>query len=981
MLVSALLALVATLVFSPSALAAPLPLTAIGTAATEDFNTLASSGTTNTALPPGWALTETGGGARDNEAYGADTGSSNTGDTYSYGAAASTERAFGGLQSGTLNPTIGASFVNNTGSPITSLDIAYTGEHWRLGTVGRTDRIDFQISKNATSLADGTWTNFDSLDFSSPTTGGTVGARNGNVAPNRTDISGTAVITIPAGATFWIRWLSFDASGADDGLAVDDFSITPQFTPQPQLSISDAAVTEGDSGTTNANFTVSLNQPAPVGGVTFDIATADGSATTANSDYVAKSLTAQTIPAGGTSYMFTVAVNGDTTFEPNETFSVNVTNVVGAEVADGTGTGTIVNDDPLITKIHTIQGSGMSSPMTGTTVTIEGIVTGWDDEKGASVGNNNFLLTFAEDRGIFVQEEDADQDGDPATSEGIFVGFVNDPLSIPLGSKVRVTGQVSEKFNLTIIREQINTEPTVLVAGGPLPTPVDIDPGEAASQSIFVDGDGNVIGKSYYERLEDMRVRLTDGTANSGGTNKFGEAFLTPGNTEDRVFRTEPQPDLIAADSDAGAGNPSNPLKDKGTATRVNVDLFDHVQGLIGPLGFDFGNYKVMPQPGAMPAIVKGPTVYPYADTTPLAQYQIRIASFNVENFFPVGGALDGGTVSQQEYDEKRDRIVDAIDTLLLRPDIVAVQEVVNLEILEDVAVHLGGYTAYLLEGNDDRGIDVGFLVKDTVVAANLQQLGKDATTTRTDCADGTINGVPLLFDRPPLALDIVAGPVAFTIITNHFASKSHPDACRNEQAAFVRDRVAEIETGGGNAIVTGDLNAFEDETPLAVLQSPPATLTNLWPLEQADQRYSYAFSGKLQTLDHVLVTDDLDTRVQGFDYTHFDNDYYDRGPAGGGHTISDHDPPAVVISTDACLNGDDRETVFIGGEDTGVPNRDTGNGCTINDLIVEDAPYRNHGQFVSHVAVVTNQLIEHGLLTGHEKGQIQRAAAQADIP
>src|SRR5512145_1828650 len=64
---------------------------------TQDFNTLATSGTTNTTLPTGWYLTEQGGGARDNEAYGADNGASNTGDIYSYGSTGSDERAFGAL--------------------------------------------------------------------------------------------------------------------------------------------------------------------------------------------------------------------------------------------------------------------------------------------------------------------------------------------------------------------------------------------------------------------------------------------------------------------------------------------------------------------------------------------------------------------------------------------------------------------------------------------------------------------------------------------------------------------------------------------------------------------------------------------------------------------------------------------------------------------------------------------------------------------
>ncbi|WP_395613943.1 Calx-beta domain-containing protein, partial [Allosphingosinicella sp.] len=113
----------------------------------------------------------------------------------------------------------------------------------------------------------------------------------------------------------------------------------------PTLSINDVSHVEGDSGTVTYTFTVSLTGPAPVGGVTFDIATANNTATTADNDYVARSLTSQTIPEGASTYTFDVTVNGDDVPEGNETFFVNVTNVVGATAGDTQGQGTITNDD------------------------------------------------------------------------------------------------------------------------------------------------------------------------------------------------------------------------------------------------------------------------------------------------------------------------------------------------------------------------------------------------------------------------------------------------------------------------------------------------------------------------------------------------------------------------------------------------------------------------------------------------------------
>ena len=135
----------------------------------------------------------------------------------------------------------------------------------------------------------------------------------------------------------------------------------------PSLSLDDVTVTEGNAGTTTATFTVSLSSPPQGSDVTFDIATANGSATTTNNDYVAKSLTSQVIPAGETTYTFTVTVNGDTTVESDENFFVNVTSVVGASVADGQGAGTIQNDDlPLLSINDVSMNEGNSGTATFT---------------------------------------------------------------------------------------------------------------------------------------------------------------------------------------------------------------------------------------------------------------------------------------------------------------------------------------------------------------------------------------------------------------------------------------------------------------------------------------------------------------------------------------------------------------------------------------------------------------------------------------
>ncbi len=154
------------------------------------------------------------------------------------------------------------------------------------------------------------------------------------------------------------NWNFQDGSGdqSTDVTAPDvPFSMTAfTISATPTLSINDVLLNEGNMGTTTFTFTVSLSAPAGAGGVTFDIATADDTAQDDNpssedNDYVAKSLSGQTIPAGGSTYTFDVSIIGDVSIESNEPFFVNVTNVSGATTSDGQGQGTILNDDAVNT--------------------------------------------------------------------------------------------------------------------------------------------------------------------------------------------------------------------------------------------------------------------------------------------------------------------------------------------------------------------------------------------------------------------------------------------------------------------------------------------------------------------------------------------------------------------------------------------------------------------------------------------------------
>ena len=111
----------------------------------------------------------------------------------------------------------------------------------------------------------------------------------------------------------------------------------------PSFAIDDVTHNEGNAGTTSYVFTVTKTGSTALSS-SVDFQTVDGTATVADNDYQANNGTL-TFAANETTKQVTVLVNGDTTFEPNEAFTVHLSNASGATISDADGTGTIVNDD------------------------------------------------------------------------------------------------------------------------------------------------------------------------------------------------------------------------------------------------------------------------------------------------------------------------------------------------------------------------------------------------------------------------------------------------------------------------------------------------------------------------------------------------------------------------------------------------------------------------------------------------------------
>ena len=256
----------------------PLSLTSLGTANTQNYDGLPSSGTTlaqsGSIFAVGWSFLE--GAANANATYDAGTGSNNAGNTYDFGAALTnpvTDRALGMLQSGSLSSILGFQFTNNTGSTITSLTIGYTGETWRLAAAA--DNLAFSYQAGIVALNATGYTAVAGLNYTSPSSG-VAAAVDGNATANRTVITPVTItgLSIASGTSFTLRWVDA-TTGSSEGMGIDDFTITangtPTITPSPSsltgLSYSfgggpsspAASFTVSASGLTGGSGTITLN--------------------------------------------------------------------------------------------------------------------------------------------------------------------------------------------------------------------------------------------------------------------------------------------------------------------------------------------------------------------------------------------------------------------------------------------------------------------------------------------------------------------------------------------------------------------------------------------------------------------------------------------------------------------------------------------------------------------------------------------------
>lgn len=233
------------------------------------FDDLANSGTNSLTIKGAYLFETTG-----NTTYGADNGSSNTGNTFSYGTTLATDRALGSLASGGNNPLhVGLKLTNTTGGTINAIDLTYTGEQWRNGGNTSADILFFQYSTDATSLSTGTWNTINAMNMVSLQNTITPTALDGNNPANRTTLNGIIGLgAIANNGSVWIRWRDENQGGNDHGMGVDDVIITPLFIT-PSIFYSKSTGDLNVLGTWGDNTDGSGNAPAnfTAAGQTFNI--------------------------------------------------------------------------------------------------------------------------------------------------------------------------------------------------------------------------------------------------------------------------------------------------------------------------------------------------------------------------------------------------------------------------------------------------------------------------------------------------------------------------------------------------------------------------------------------------------------------------------------------------------------------------------------------------------------------------------------
>jgi predicted extracellular nuclease len=581
--------------------------------------------------------------------------------------------------------------------------------------------------------------------------------------------------------------------------------------------------------------------------------------------------------------------------------------------------------DPIL--ISAIQGTEEEPQLLGQRVTVEAIVIG-DFQNGAS-GEDGDL------GGFFLQEEDAENDDNPLTSEGIFVfqGGDDSTTEVSIGDKVRVVGTVANFSGMTQM-DQIESV-TIVSSGNELPTPAFIK---------LLDGRQPV---TALEKYEGMRVVFSDDLVLSEMFNldRYGEVVLFAGPRPYQYSQiNRPDADGFAAYQaqlaqrrityDDGYSTQNRFIAEEvafqgfenfstGNAPRMG----DTIQGLSGVLRFARSGAGDRTNEYRVHATSADRNVFVQTNPRPLAppdvdgdggvgvkKATLKMASVNVLNFFvtlddgssagPNRDSEPRGAESQEEYERQVEKLVTYLVTL--NADVMALAEVENLfpdslAALVDALNLRVGNTEYAFVNPGRAFVDnsdvmsVGFIYKTGVVSVR----GSPAILDDSN-VDPSLNAMKPIFNGPSTNRAALAATFVtleeeecITITACHFKSKGSGGAdgtiyedkgdgagaynLRRLYAAQAVDLWLQDNPTGDDVVckhkaIAGDLNAYASEDPVLFFTEEAGYRS----VESSILGYSYVFNGQIGTLDYILVNAPLYCRVTGAGVWHINEDEAD---------------------------------------------------------------------------------------------------------
>jgi uncharacterized protein len=560
----------------------------------------------------------------------------------------------------------------------------------------------------------------------------------------------------------------------------------------------------------------------------------------------------------------------------------------------GSGGGGGGGGTPLAAAIYTIQGSGAASPFAGQAVTTSGVVT--------KVTNNGFFM------------QDLGGDGDPATSDGIFV-FTSTapPAAAAPGNLVQVTGTVVE------FSSGAGTAATPLTEIGTVTAVNFLGAGYTIAPTLVT---LPVAAGDSLERFEGMLVRI-DGTLTvqqnffqarfgqltigAGGRHETPTNRYRPGAQAQALADLQARSRLLLDDGSSLQNANPLPYGNAGGVPRAG----DDVSNLIGVLDFGLatatasgaGLYRLQPTTAPSFAVANPRTAAPAA----VGASNVTLGSMNVLNFFTTftnGVTADGqtgqgcslggsvaasncrGADNAAEFERQRGKIVHALAGL--NADAVGLMEIQNngnvaAQNLVDALNALVGAGTYAVVPAPAAGTGT-----DAIRVAMIYKPGRLVLAGAAASDPAAVN------NRPPLAQTFAApNGERFTLVVNHLKSKgscpaaSDTDAAGNTdagdgqgcwnaqrvlQAQRLRSFVAQVQAASGSTdvLLVGDFNAYAQEDPIF-------DLTSSGYVDQSGRfeplGYSYVFDGAAGRLDHAITTATLAPKVTGTVHWHIDAD------------------------------------------------------------------------------------------------------------